>query len=412
MPTNNATNTSNPITVPQGGTGDASLTAYSILCGGTTSTGAIQSVASVGTTGQILTSNGAGFLPTFQTSAGGGISTVDGTSGSITGSTVTITGQDGITTSGSGATMTITPRASGTDNMFLGQGAGASAVSTNRCVAYGAGSGANWDSDSDEVAIGVNSQNNISNGGSQNVSVGSGSLAGANVGAGAYSPSNIVAIGFQAQYMGTSGSDNVAIGYQSMRADTFGQFNTCVGSGTGIQLTGGNYNTLISAIAGENYSGTESNNIIIGNAGIIGDNNIIRIGSFGNSASSTPNTACFVDGISGVTVTGTAVLVSASGQLGIAISSERYKENIRDLGDTSKAIFDLRPVSFTYKADEKKEVRHGLIAEEVEKTFPYLVAYNKEGIPESVQYHELAVLLLNEVQKLKKEVEQLKKKVS
>lgn len=66
MATNNATNTSNPISVPQGGTGDASLTAYSVLCGGTTSTSSIQPIASVGTAGQLLTSNGAAALPTFQ----------------------------------------------------------------------------------------------------------------------------------------------------------------------------------------------------------------------------------------------------------------------------------------------------------------------------------------------------------
>jgi hypothetical protein len=42
-----------------------------VLCGGTTSTGAYQSIASVGTAGQILTSNGAGALPTFQAAGGG-----------------------------------------------------------------------------------------------------------------------------------------------------------------------------------------------------------------------------------------------------------------------------------------------------------------------------------------------------
>ncbi len=53
----------NVITVPYGGTGVASTMAYSVLCGGTTSTGALQSVASLGTTGQVLTSLGAGALP-------------------------------------------------------------------------------------------------------------------------------------------------------------------------------------------------------------------------------------------------------------------------------------------------------------------------------------------------------------
>jgi len=61
--------------VAGGGTGVASTTAYAVLCGGTTSTGALQSIAGVGTSGQVLTSNGAGALPTFQAAGGGGSST-------------------------------------------------------------------------------------------------------------------------------------------------------------------------------------------------------------------------------------------------------------------------------------------------------------------------------------------------
>jgi hypothetical protein len=61
-----------PIPVADGGQGNASLTAFAVLCGGTTSTAAVQAVASVGTTGQVLTSNGAGALPTFQAGGGGG----------------------------------------------------------------------------------------------------------------------------------------------------------------------------------------------------------------------------------------------------------------------------------------------------------------------------------------------------
>lgn len=59
------------VTVAQGGTGAATFTAYGVLCGGTTATGAVQSIASVGTSGQVLTSNGAGALPTMQTFASG-----------------------------------------------------------------------------------------------------------------------------------------------------------------------------------------------------------------------------------------------------------------------------------------------------------------------------------------------------
>lgn len=57
------------VTVAQGGSGRASTTAYAVICGGTTSTAAEQSIASVGTVPSLLASNGAGALPTFQTPA-------------------------------------------------------------------------------------------------------------------------------------------------------------------------------------------------------------------------------------------------------------------------------------------------------------------------------------------------------
>ena len=56
--------------VAGGGTGLATTTAYSVVFTGTTSTGAFQPSAGPGTAGQVLTSNGAGALPTFQASTG------------------------------------------------------------------------------------------------------------------------------------------------------------------------------------------------------------------------------------------------------------------------------------------------------------------------------------------------------
>ncbi len=61
------------LVVANGGSGRATATAYAVICGGTTSTGAHQSIAAVGSTGQVLTSNGAGALPTFQAAAAGGL---------------------------------------------------------------------------------------------------------------------------------------------------------------------------------------------------------------------------------------------------------------------------------------------------------------------------------------------------
>lgn len=64
-----STGVTGTLPVGNGGTGATTQTAYAVLCGGTTATNPYQSVASVGTSGQVLTSNGAGALPTFQSLA-------------------------------------------------------------------------------------------------------------------------------------------------------------------------------------------------------------------------------------------------------------------------------------------------------------------------------------------------------
>lgn len=69
--------------VPNGGTDRASATAYAVICGGTSSTSAQQSVASVGTAGQVLTSNGAGALPTFRSAFTTSLQTIT-SAGSLT----------------------------------------------------------------------------------------------------------------------------------------------------------------------------------------------------------------------------------------------------------------------------------------------------------------------------------------
>jgi len=61
------------LSVDQGGTGLATTTAYSIVYTGTTATGNFQATAGPGTATYVLTSNGAGALPTFQAPAASGV---------------------------------------------------------------------------------------------------------------------------------------------------------------------------------------------------------------------------------------------------------------------------------------------------------------------------------------------------
>ena len=96
-----------------------------------------------------------------------------------------------------------------------------------------------------------------------------------------------------------------------------------------------------------------------------------------------------------------AVFIDPNGQLGTIKSSRDVKEEILPMGNVSDRLLALRPVTFRYKQaddDGSKPIQFGLIAEEVAESFPELVVYDANGKPETVSYHLLATLLLNEFQ--------------
>lgn len=108
------------------------------------------------------------------------------------------------------------------------------------------------------------------------------------------------------------------------------------------------------------------------------------------------------------------VVIDSDGQLGTVSSSAPYKEAIADMGNGSSSVMDLRPVTFRYiepYADGEKPIQYGLIAEEVAEVFPDLVVYNEDGVPETVRYHLLSVLLLNELQAQEERLAELEKRL-
>ena len=82
------------------------------------------------------------------------------------------------------------------------------------------------------------------------------------------------------------------------------------------------------------------------------------------------------------------------------------------MGSASSGIMNLRPVIFQYKNDESKSTQFGLIAEEVAEVVPDLVIFDKDNNPESVKYHLMAPMLLNEIQKLEARIAELESKCS
>jgi hypothetical protein len=235
--------------------------------------------------------------------------------------------------------------------------------------------------------------------------------------------SNNTADGFEALYSDTTGSENTTDGNQALLSNTTGSDNTASGffamffSSTGSQNTAygisalgangsGNNNIAIGYEAAINVSGGNSNNIHIGSQGSSGDSGTIRIGTSGTQ------TSFFAAGVSGVTV-GSAVPVmidSATGQLGTVSSSRRFKEDIQDMGDASRDLMRLRPVTFRYKqpfADGSKPMQYGLIAEEVAGVYPDMVVHSADGQVETVKYQMLTPMLLNEVQRHESEIQDL-----
>jgi hypothetical protein len=199
----------------------------------------------------------------------------------------------------------------------------------------------------------------------------------------------------------TTGSNNTAVGTRSLVRNTAGSSNVAVGIQAGENINGSN-NVVLGANAGRNLSNS-NNNIDIGNAGVAGESNTIRIGTVGF------NTATFIAGISGTAVTGVTVVIDSNGKLGTMVSSERFKDAIEPMDKASESIFALKPVTFRYKQelDPHAIPQFGLVAEQVEKVNPDLVARDEQGKPYTVRYEAVNAMLLNEFLKEHSKVEKL-----
>jgi uncharacterized coiled-coil protein SlyX len=197
--------------------------------------------------------------------------------------------------------------------------------------------------------------------------------------------SNNTATGADALLFNTAGSDNTADGHLALVNNTAGSGNIGLGDSAGSALTTGN------------------DNIEIGNAGVAGESGSIRIGE----RRTQRNT--FIAGISGVTVAGgVGVIIDSKGHLGTVTSSARYKDDIHPMAKKSEEILSLKPVSFRYKheLDPDGIPQFGLVAEQVAKVDPDLVACDDEGKPYTVRYDAVNAMLLNEFLKAHKKTEQ------
>lgn len=172
--------------------------------------------------------------------------TINGDTGSITGNPLTFTGVNSGSTvrfDGSGTTMHLNV-ADANGNVLIGDGAGNLTLSGNQNTGIGESVGSSLTS------------------GSQNSFWGA--VAGSSL---------------------ESGTGNTLGGFAAGGSLVGGANNTLIGIQAGNNLVGGNANLLLGRQAGTNYTGSESGNILLSNPGVLGESNIIRIGTVGTQTS-------------------------------------------------------------------------------------------------------------------------------
>jgi len=121
----------------------------------------------------------------------------------------------------------------------------------------------------------------------------------------------------------------------------------------------------------------------------------------------------------GTAASGTTGQIRATNDITAFYSSDKsLKENVKNIENPLEKVSQINGVTFDWTEDYIKEnggedkyfVRKndvGVIAQEVEKVLPEVVATRKDGI-KAVKYDRIVALLIESIKELKKEIEELK----
>jgi len=222
-----------------------------------------------------------------------------------------------------------------------------------------------------------------------------------------------IAIGSRALYDNITGSNNIAIGYHAL-SHSIGSGNTVVGDSFSSSPT------AVIIGRGPTFDSCNLGTHGVLNAYIQAENDV----SVGTNFGGCPNIktltvhlvaqdAVYVDAVYGSAIAGSPVNINSNGQLGVAPSSARFKDEIKPMDKASETILALKPVTFHYKheLDPNGIPQFGLVAEEVEKVNPALVARDDQGKVYTVRYEAVNAMLLNEFLKEHRKVVELEKQV-
>lgn len=241
---------------------------------------------------------------------------------------------------------------------------------------------------------------NSSNAG--NLCIGVNNIAGVCVGSTGAVKVPAPASGVSLTVAGNGGAANVAV-TSGVGSSSYMEFEA---NGIAVPGINGSYfgqaGAVGALIPGTTLGGTvvRGNGVFIsGNAGtslgmVVGTTNTVTFNSIGTTASAAN---AFLDS-------------AASNNLLRSTSSRRYKQDIHPLSlAKASEVLNLQPITYRSKAaaDDPKKLWFGLIAEDVAAIEPRLVAYDKDGRPDGVQYDRVGVLTLRVVQQQQQQIEML-----
>ena len=290
----------------------------------------------------------------------------------------------------------------GTNSVFVGHSAGTGIATafTSECTAVGTNAMTTPGILDRSTALGANSGNIV---GSENTSIG------VNAGDGAVGNLN-VCFGYNAG-VNMTGSGNAVFGNESADGGISGPFtnNVVVGYQAGRTATTASGNIVVGQAACPDL-GTCTDCIVIGrgsSCGTSGSNRIVlgaaTTGTVDNEMTIAPTITQWRSlGLSSAAAANTLQIDPATGIITQAASSQRFKDKIRQLEVDTEKLYDLALKTYEYKSDGREDF--GLIAEETFEILPEIVTLDAEGKPHGIKHFTLVMLLLVELQKLKKQV--------
>lgn len=105
------------------------------------------------------------------------------------------------------------------------------------------------------------------------------------------------------------------------------------------------------------------------------------------------------------------ILMDNTYKIGTNVSSRRFKTGIEDIGEDHDRFMQLRPVKYQLRSNVPHKPLYGFIAEELVDIYPELVVLDDEGHPLGVKEYLFAGILVNEIQRLAREVSDLRRQL-